>query len=306
MISVQNIVEAVRGFSVRAESALTGHQRELLARTLQESPLVAESSSQSIAMMAQALGGELGIAITKRLLSEMSTHPAIAHSASASDSGLRLPSASQRGSTPIHENGLEPIRFSLFEEFLAPEELRSLIEFVLSHEREFQISKVMSDKGNGGETDYNHRKSRVLFSFGRFHDLISARLRSYFDRIQKSLRVPSFSISRIEAQITASNDGEYFKIHNDNTHAALVTRRVTYVYFFHREPKAFTGGELRLYDSRFDGRRYVAGQSFRTVVPQQNMVVFFPSYFMHEIVTVNCPSRSFADSRFTLNGWIHN
>jgi Rps23 Pro-64 3,4-dihydroxylase Tpa1-like proline 4-hydroxylase len=40
-------------------------------------------------------------------------------------------------------------------------------------------------------------------------------------------------------------------------------------------------------------------------VPQQNQIVFFPCSVLHEITPVECPSRAFADSRFTLNGWLH-
>jgi Rps23 Pro-64 3,4-dihydroxylase Tpa1-like proline 4-hydroxylase len=31
--------------------------------------------------------------------------------------------------------------------------------------------------------------------------------------------------------------------------------------------------------------------------------VLFPSSLVHEILPVQCSSRKFADSRFTLNGW---
>jgi Rps23 Pro-64 3,4-dihydroxylase Tpa1-like proline 4-hydroxylase len=40
-------------------------------------------------------------------------------------------------------------------------------------------------------------------------------------------------------------------------------------------------------------------------VPQQNQIVFFPCSVLHEITAIECSSRAFADSRFTLNGWLH-
>ncbi|HEY2383822.1 MAG TPA: proline hydroxylase, partial [Terriglobia bacterium] len=33
-------------------------------------------------------------------------------------------------------------------------------------------------------------------------------------------------------------------------------------------------------------------------------IVFFPCEQLHEITSVKCPSQLFADSRFTLNGWL--
>jgi Rps23 Pro-64 3,4-dihydroxylase Tpa1-like proline 4-hydroxylase len=77
------------------------------------------------------------------------------------------------------------------------------------------------------------------------------------------------------------------------------------VYFFHREPKTFRGGDLRIYDSRWENGRYEPTENYRNIVPRQNQMVFFVSSLAHEITPVECPSGAFADSRFTVNGWIH-
>jgi Rps23 Pro-64 3,4-dihydroxylase Tpa1-like proline 4-hydroxylase len=114
-----------------------------------------------------------------------------------------------------------------------------------------------------------------------------------------------FEITRAEAQITASNDGDFFRHHSDNGQGEIATRELTFVYFFHREPKAFAGGNLRIYDTHFANGEYVSSGEYKTVVPEQNQIVFFASSLLHEITQVECPSRAFADSRFTLNGWFH-
>ena len=66
----------------------------------------------------------------------------------------------------------------------------------------------------------------------------------------------------------------------------------------------FEGGELRIHDARLEERVYVSEGSYQTIVPQQNQIVLFPCQLMHEITPVKCFSRRFADSRFTLNGWL--
>jgi Rps23 Pro-64 3,4-dihydroxylase Tpa1-like proline 4-hydroxylase len=76
------------------------------------------------------------------------------------------------------------------------------------------------------------------------------------------------------------------------------------VYFFHREPKQFAGGELRIHDARLGSNGYESEGRYQAIAPEQNQIVFFPCELMHEITAVNCPSRQFADSRFTLNGWL--
>ena len=207
-------------------------------------------------------------------------------------------------SKPEQRVHLEPSRYSVFEEFLAPEELRSLLDYALSNSNRFQGSQVLAET-NKGVMIAEHRRSRVLFDVGHFHKLVEDRLRTSFKRILRSLNHRKFAIASVEAQLTASNDGEFFGRRSDNTFGAVINREITYVLFCHREPKAFSGGELRLYNSILRGDRYVAGNACVSIVPRQNMLVFFPSHLVHEITKVSCPSRDFADSRFTLNGWIH-
>jgi len=197
-----------------------------------------------------------------------------------------------------------PAHCVILEEFLPPQELENLIQDTLRHESEFHVSEVVSPGVNGGGTDFEHRRSRVLLNIGRHGAALAASVKECLPRILPKLGHDTFPVSRVEAQITASNDGDFFRWHNDNAHEEVASREITFVYFFHREPKKFRGGELRIYDSRWqDG--YVPTENYRNIVPRQNQLVAFPSCLAHEITLVDCPSRAFADSRFTVNGWFH-
>jgi hypothetical protein len=193
----------------------------------------------------------------------------------------------------------------VLDEFLAPQELDELISFALLHETEFQNSEVISPSGNPGVIDCDHRRSRVLMDLGRHQETILERIRGVLPRVLDQLGVEEFPVTHVEAQITASNNGDFFAEHSDDALEMIASRRVTFVYFFHREPRQFAGGELRLHDSRWQGELQVKTGSFQTIVPRQNQIVFFPCSRLHEITPVNCASRAFADSRFTLNGWLH-
>ena len=201
----------------------------------------------------------------------------------------------------------------VLDEFLAPQELDELISYALQHEAEYQSSGVVSPSGDPGVIDYNHRRSRVLMDLGKHEQVILERIRGVLPRVVDQLGIEEFPVTRVEAQITASNDGDFFGAHSDDSHELIASRRLTFVYFFHREPRRFEGGELRLHDSRGSDRlvgSYQAGGyqtgGYQTIVPRQNQIVFFPCSLLHEITPVECPSRAFADSRFTLNGWLHN
>ncbi|MCU1297003.1 MAG: 2OG-Fe(II) oxygenase [Acidobacteriaceae bacterium] len=193
----------------------------------------------------------------------------------------------------------------LFEEFLAPEELNNLMQDTFQREMDFEISEVISPGLTAGAVDFECRRSRVLMDAGAHRDVILNRIQSCLARVVEKLGLQPFSPTHAEVQITASNHGDYFRCHSDNGHENLNSRELTFVYFFHREPKRFQGGELRLYDSRWENGAYVATENYRAIMPRQNQIVLFPSSLLHEITPIDSSAKAFADSRFTVNGWLH-
>jgi len=128
-------------------------------------------------------------------------------------------------------------------------------------------------------------------------------LRSLRDTVISSQS--GFQSSRT-SEVTASVDGSYFRAHTDQGKSAIdATRQLTYVYYFNREPKGFTGGELRVYDDELRNGKYSSTDTFQVVEPRNNSIVFFNAAIMHEVMQVHVPSQEFADSRFTVNGWVH-
>ncbi|MGK7920470.1 MAG: 2OG-Fe(II) oxygenase [Trichodesmium sp.] len=187
--------------------------------------------------------------------------------------------------------------YLLIENFLTPSDSQQLFNYVLQKESDF-VPTTTSTKAE------NYRRSLVLHSFPKYRELIVKRIKEVFLDVLNKLDIPTFSIGEIESQLTAHNDQNFYKIHNDNGSPDTATRVLTYVYYFYKEPKAFTGGNLIIYDSKIQGKYYVKADTFKTIEPQNNSIVFFLSRYMHEVLPVSCPSQTFADSRFTINGWI--
>jgi SM-20-related protein len=146
----------------------------------------------------------------------------------------------------------------------------------------------------------------VLMDISHHHDVVLERIKSVLPQILEKLAMEAFAITGVEAQITASNDGDFFRFHSDNGSERVASRSLTFVYFFHREPRGFEGGELRIHDARLEQGSYVSEGSYQTIIPQQNQMVFFPCELLHEVTAVKCASQLFADSRFTLNGWLRH
>jgi SM-20-related protein len=197
-----------------------------------------------------------------------------------------------------------PAQCAVLDEFLAPQELEELRGFTLDHEAEFSASEVISATAESGVVNHEHRRSRVLLDLGRHENIMLERIKSALPEILHQLGMEPFTIAGVEAQVTASNDGDFFRFHSDNGSDPVACRHLTFVYFFHREPRQFEGGELRIHDARLEGGIYVSEGRYQAIVPRQNQIVFFPCEMQHEITPVTCPSRRFADSRFTLNGWL--
>jgi SM-20-related protein len=181
--------------------------------------------------------------------------------------------------------------------FFTPTENQRLLDFVTQQQAEFVSTSTSSD-------DLDYRKSVVLHAFPEFSNLITQRIRDVFPDVLSKLHLPHFDIQQIESQLTAHNDGHYYKSHNDNGSPDTATRELTYVYYFHRDPKSFSGGELKVYDTRIENNYYVGAETFHTIEPRNNSIVFFLSRYVHEVLPIQCPSREFADGRFTINGWL--
>ncbi|MBD2179218.1 2OG-Fe(II) oxygenase [Pseudanabaena sp. FACHB-1998] len=210
----------------------------------------------------------------------------------------------------IRQSINNPKNFVEIENFLTESEQEELWQFTKNHHDDFVLSDVYNQKLPVSDRQY-HRHSLILDPPFTLSPLIVEKVRQVLPKILAALQTPEFSIGPIEAQLTAHNDGEYFKLHNDNGIEAVASRILTFVYYFHQQPKAFTGGELRIYDGKFEGEKGGKGGKFvptghHVVIPRNNCIVFFPSQLMHEVTQVQCPSQKFLDGRFTVNGWIHD
>ncbi|HEY9626670.1 MAG TPA: 2OG-Fe(II) oxygenase [Coleofasciculaceae cyanobacterium] len=184
-----------------------------------------------------------------------------------------------------------------FDDFLSLAEHRQLLSYVQKQEAAF----VNTSTSTG---DLSHRRSLVLYEFPEFSTLIHTRIQSLLAEVLAKFGFADLPISQIESQLTAHNDGHYYRVHNDNGSPDTASRELTYVYYFNREPKRFSGGELRIYDSRIENNFFVRAESYKTIEPRNNSIVFFLSRYMHEVLPIRCPSGKFAASRFTINGWV--
>jgi SM-20-related protein len=195
------------------------------------------------------------------------------------------------------ESEVIPANYLHIDNFLDEAEVTELLQYVAQHESDF-----VSTSTSTNEADY--RRSMVLHSFPKFSELMINRIKQTLPEVYPFLKIPEINISQIESQLTLHNDGNYYKLHNDNGGLETASRVLTYVYYFYRQPKSFEGGELVIYDSKVENNYYIKAETHQVIEPRRNSIIFFPSFQMHEVLPISCPTKAFSDSRFTINGWI--
>ena len=249
-------------------------------------------------------GGRASLAFAAQQLVGVITDPAVLirpDGSSESDIAAALPSAAVAAAAAASaaQGHGEVVRHPVvqMESFLTGSEVAWLLDLVLASEASFIPAGVSDHK-----EDY--RQALVWNAPEPLKQLFVRRIAALMPEVMPQLRVGRFAVGAIDCQVTASGDGAYFKVHTDAGSNETYKRQYTYVYYFHREPKAFGGGELRIYDDVIRDGKLVATDSYQLIEPRHNTMVFFQAAVMHEVMPVRVPSREFRDARFTVNGWI--
>ncbi|NIA71363.1 hypothetical protein HBA54_22460 [Pelagibius litoralis] len=193
--------------------------------------------------------------------------------------------------------GTGEIAYSYIDDVLLTTTVDKILAYAKRNEKAFRPSKVLD--GIVTET----RKSISHEPFKAYGKIVIDLLHQNFETICWSLDVAQFEISKIECQMTFHRDGEYFKIHKDNRGLVTRSRCLSYVYYFHDEPKRYSGGELYLY--RDDPESNKLDKTSRLeMIPKRNRIVFFRSNVYHEVAKVECPTTGLSGARGTIAGWI--
>lgn len=186
--------------------------------------------------------------------------------------------------------------------WLGPEMVRRLLDFAQTHRDAFRASGVSNPRDGSKTIDLTIRRSYKVKLSSELREELQASACAALPEMCRQLGSGQFEPSKFEIEMVVHGDGAFFTEHRDRLMSPLLRRRmISAVYYFHRLPKSFSGGALRLYP--------IAGSkkstAFAEIEPINDTLVFFPSWFPHEVLPVNCPSGQFEDSRFAINCWFH-
>jgi SM-20-related protein len=195
----------------------------------------------------------------------------------------------------------------IFRDVLGADYVKSLLKHVVERQGDFQTGGMYNRLTGERFTDRKMRIASYLDDLGEFGDAIKRLVNAVAAPALKALNLIEPAIEPKEFLITAYPDGGYIGEHIDTQTGTSRVRILSCVYYFAATPRRFSGGELRLYGFP---QRSVAGTEpsrppFVELTPETDSLIFFPSWLRHEVLPVRIPSGAWADSRFTVNCWIH-
>jgi len=198
-----------------------------------------------------------------------------------------------------------PGAFVRLEDFLDGARHHELLKLVTREAREFEPSTVGGMGANGPEprVDLGVRASFRLPGIAPIAEWLRPLIAACLPSMSARLGVAPFPVEVIELKCTAYGDGHFFRVHSDSRHHP--TRRISFIYYFHRLPKRYSGGALLLYDGDPTDPIRCFLDSVTRLDTLDNSIVFFPSGTHHEVTTVVNPSGRLEDARFTFAGHVH-
>lgn len=190
--------------------------------------------------------------------------------------------------------------------FLDAADHRRMLDWTLANRARFKAASLVGDL-----VDPTQRVSETLRDLGPMQAILERRFTEMLLVLLKDTGTKPFEVEKIELELAAHGEGAHFVAHSDTVTGesrrvareagrAQQDRIVSAVYYFYREPKGFSGGELRIHPLGSKGK----GGGHVDIQPLQNSVVAFPSWAYHEVRPVRCESNAFEDHRFAVNCWL--
>jgi Rps23 Pro-64 3,4-dihydroxylase Tpa1-like proline 4-hydroxylase len=214
----------------------------------------------------------------------------------------------------LHENlGPLPAYAQLFD-FLAESEHQLLLDWVLAGPVRFQPAGVTKGTVDSEDRlDPQHRVALTSRKLGPLEPMLSERLLAALPKLMATTGTGGEPPASLELELAAHGDGAFFRPHRDIpvgpkrkpvSGSEHEDRVLSAVYYFHALPKGFSGGQLRLFRFGADGAAAEPEPANHVdLEPIRNSLVAFPSWAVHEVRPVSCPSGKFGDYRFSLNCW---
>ena len=198
--------------------------------------------------------------------------------------------------------GIQASPFLRMTNFLTPAQRERLLALTRKDKGSFVPARVSRGEKGGVYPEIRHALHPGRQATQEVRRWFVPKLRRLVPRIAAHLQLGQLNNRFFELEITAYLTSGLFRMHSDSE-APNDNRVISYVCYFHEEPRRFNGGELLLHDCCRSSLQ-ANPSCFTRIDPVGNSAVFFPSDCLHEVVRVDCPSDSLRNGRLSVNGWV--
>ena len=198
----------------------------------------------------------------------------------------------------VPPSGVWPAPFVRVENFLPRTEQERVLAIALSLAPRFRKARL--GRGEHRRVNESKRRGLAIESVGceALHGLLAPRIAPLLSSIQERLRLGPKAPRFTQLALAAYPHGGFGVAHSDGGPRAYPQLRLNAVYFFHRQPLAFAGGDLLLYDTDIENGT-PSRFAFSRIAPTSNSLVLLPPSYFHAVTQVASRSRALHDARLS-------
>src|SRR5579872_6005034 len=165
--------------------------------------------------------------------------------------------------------------YCVFTDWLGKEQADCLLSYALDNESRFVPARVGDTQGR---VDSSIRRALMLPNLGSFGDMLKRKVLAEQLQLESRLGLIHARTDEVELELVAHGDGHFYGAHIDTSTGIEsiknAQRRLSLVYYFHRQPRRFYGGRLRLLR--------IGGGPAILIEPIHDTLLVFPSFAPHE------------------------
>jgi len=206
----------------------------------------------------------------------------------------------------------DPVPIIIIRDLFTKKENKDILAEAVKNKKKFEHSVIGGDSKN----DPSFRSNTVayydtIYKTDRTKSKLLSKVNDVFSdkKIQSLLSSSPYPLHFFtrtnyhETQVSRyGNEGQEYKYHIDAGDNS--TRQLSFVYYFHEEPKKWKGGEISFTHSPiYNGTPLDKNTEPITITPENNMAVIFGSYTAHMVKPTTSP-KTFSKGRFSVNCWI--
>ena len=199
--------------------------------------------------------------------------------------------------------GIWPAPFVWMANFLAPEQCDRLLALALQGRERFVLAHVGAQSSERVDPEVRLTLEADNRTTQHFRPWFARKIRGLVPEVLARLRMEGIGQFQLDLGMRGYHTGGFYRAHRDTGATTYRSRKLSFVYFFHRQPRRFSGGDLLLYDTDADAGVY-SYSDFSRIVPLRNSIVFFPSACWHQVHSVQCETDDFGDGRWVVNGHV--